>query len=480
MPTPETLEEVQMELKPESLPFERDHENWEKELRVLITENRDSEIEELLGKLFPADIADLITRLNDEERRRVLIKLDIETRGNILHELDETVRGDAVRSLSAEELAHVVMHQESDEACELLGELDHTDRGDVLSLIAQEDRVRIMELLSYPENTAGNIMSKEFVFIQETDTVQQAMQRIRKELKEDLDFYTVFVLDEGGHYVGHVSFRNLMLASPRTRIKKIIERDLIPIPVTMDQEEVANFFERYDFISAPVVDEQGLMVGRITADDILSVMKDEASEDILRMGGIIHSDGAALNEPLLAASARRILWLGMNLITAFIAASVVSLFQGTIAKAVVLAALLPIVAGMGGNAATQTISVVVRGIALGNLSFATAHRALWREMTLGLMNGLALGLVAGTVVFILTSGQEGFGKATALGAIIALAMLCNMFVAALAGASIPLVLERLGIDPAIASSIFVTTCTDVLGFFAFLGLAALALNAGLL
>ncbi|HMX57832.1 MAG TPA: magnesium transporter, partial [Leptospiraceae bacterium] len=258
----------------------------------------------------------------------------------------------------------------------------------------------------------------------------------------------------------------LILASSRTRVKKIMETELLPIPVNMDREEVAQMFTRYNFISVPVVDAQDVMVGRITVDDILEVVEEEASEDILRMGGV--SADETLTSPIFQSSVKRNIWLFVNLLTAFLASSVVSLFEATIEKVVILATLMPIVAGMGGNAASQTMAVIIRNIALGDLSPSGLPRALVREATMGAMNGILQGLITGLGVFLFT------GKIV-LACVISAAMIINMMIAATAGTAIPLVLKKLNVDPAIASSIFVTTFTDVCGFMSFLGLARLML-----
>ncbi len=460
---------------PEQVPFSQDREQFEKFVLQLLEEDRRDELASYLEELYPADLADLLLAAGVEKGLKLLSSFDDETRGEILHELAEDERDAFLEALTAEDIAAAAREQQSDEAAELIGDLDKEKTSEVLALIPPEERILITELLSYPENTAGSIMTKEFVFVRDTDTVKQAIKTIRRVAKETDDVYTVYVLDAEGVYRGHISLKKLMLANSRSRIKKIMEEDLLPIPVDQDQEEVANFFTRYDFITAPVVDSRGFMLGRITADDIMEVMQEEASEDILRMGGVIDGD-ETLSTPIMESSRKRILWLCMNLVTAFIAASVVSFFQSTIEKAVVLAALMPIVAGMGGNAAGQTVAVVIRNIALGELTFSNAGRALTRELTLGILNGLAMGIITGLVVFFLQGGMDAPRKAIALGMVIASAMLFNMIVAAFAGAAIPLVLKKLRIDPAIASSIFVTTCTDVLGFFAFLGLASLAMR----
>lgn len=467
------------EYNPDLVPFSRESSEWTEYILSLVESNKNKELETYLKEFYPADIAHLLGKIEFESGIKIFQMLDQEFRGEVLNELQDDLQRLYLKTLSPDELVKIITEQQSDEAADMIEELEPGKLSEVLSRTPLDDRVKIIELLSYPENSAGSIMAKEFVCVKENDTVKSATQRIRKTFRDTEDYYTVYVIDEDGKYKGHISLKNLIVANPRTRIKKIMEDEIIPIPLFMDQEEVANFFTRYDFITVPVVDANGVMVGRITADDILEVMQEEASEDILMMGGHITGD-ESLSAPLLASSFKRIIWLSMNLLTAFIAASVVSYFQTTIGKAVILAALMPIVTGMGGNAASQTMAIIVRNIALGGITLTHAGRAVVRELLLGVLNGLFLGVVTGIIVYFVMRNESGSEIAFVFGSIIALAMFINMLVAALAGAYIPVFLKKMDIDPAIASSIFVTTCTDVLGFFVFLGLASIAIMHGLI
>ena len=458
----------------DTIPVSRNQENW-KDFFIELIENRNREdLVRYLGKLYPADLAGLLTQVGLEKGFFLYEILDQEIRGEVLHELDEDVRKEYLEVITVDEIADIVRIQESDEAVHLLQDLDSETRGKVLENIPNDERLNIAELLSYRENTAGSIMSKEFIYVLDTDTVKKAIQSIRKYARDVEDFYTVYVLDSDGVYKGHISLKTLFLSNPRGRVKKLMENELLPIQHHLDQEEVAKFFTRYDFITAPVVDERGIMIGRITADDVMEVMEEEASEDILRLGGVISGD-ETMSTPLVSSSLKRMLWLGMNLITAFIAAGVVSYFESTISHALILAALMPIVAGIGGNAAGQSVAVIVRNIALGEVSISNARRAITREFLLGLLNGLFIGILTGLAVYLVSWNIHGLSKATALAGIIFFAMFINMIIAALAGAGIPLIMKKLGADPAVASGIFVTACTDILGFFVFLGLATLAI-----
>ena len=452
----------------ETLSFDRDNPEWEEHIEELIA-NRDTEkIQLFLSKLYSADIAYFIDQLEDENASFVFNLVDPEVQGEALLEMEESVRNRILAALSPENLITIIKEQESDIATDILANIEPGTISHVLSHLPLIERRRITELLSYPENTAGALMAKEFVEVLETDTVKKAIQTIRNISHYTDDIYMVFIVDGEGKYKGHIDLRKLILARPQTKLSKIMETELLPIPHDMDQEEVANFFTRYDFISAPVVDSRGVMVGRITVDDILDVVQQEASEDILRMGGV--SGDETLGTPIPRASVKRMLWLSFNLVTAFAASLVVSFFSDTIAQVVILAALMPIVAGMGGNAATQTMALIIRNIAIGELTFINAWRAIRREFILGIFNGLGLGVLTGGVLYFFTSNKP------ALAMVIGLAIFTNMIVAASFGAMIPLVLKKIKVDPAIASAIFVTTFTDILGFMTFLGLATAFLS----
>lgn len=450
----------------EEYSFRRDDPAAGDQIETLLDQHRDIELDELLVELYDADVAYLLQHLDQEQRERLLLRLSPERRGLVLLELDDEERKDLLETLTPRQVAEIVQEQESDVAADIIEDLPEETTTEVISMLPQEDRRDVAELLSYPENSAGALMTKQFASVLETSTVKQAIQSIRRATMQSDDIYTVYVVDAGGHYKGHLALDKLILASSRTRVKKIMETELLPIPVNMDREEVAQMFTRYNFISVPVVDAQDVMVGRITVDDILEVVEEEASEDILRMGGV--SADETLTSPIFQSSVKRNIWLFVNLLTAFLASSVVSLFEATIEKVVILATLMPIVAGMGGNAASQTMAVIIRNIALGDLSPSGLPRALVREATMGAMNGILQGLITGLGVFLFT------GKMV-LACVISAAMIINMMIAATAGTAIPLILKKLNVDPAIASSIFVTTFTDVCGFMSFLGLARLML-----
>lgn len=462
MPKTEPIDQADLE----NVPFQRDDPGWKQDIIHLIERGDEAELKASLPDMYAADLADLIQDLETEQGLFALQCLDYEARGDVLHEMEEHVRERYLELLSPGEVANIIQAVESDEAHEIINEVPPEKIGEVLSEIPVEDRVSVTELLSYPEGTAGAIMAKEFAAVREKETVKSAIKTLRKLSGKVEDIYTVYVLDEDGRYQGHIDLDKLILSSPRSRIKRLMETELLAIPVDTDQEEVANYFARYNFVTAPVVDPRGFMLGRITADDIFDVMQEEATEDILRLGGVSKSE--TMLTPFWLSSLKRIAWLSVNLLTAFLSASVVRLFETTIAQAVILASLMPIVAGMGGNAAGQTVATVIRNIALGELPESGFSRAVFREWLFGVMNGISIGLLTGAIVYFIVG-------IPVLSAVITTALLFNMMVAALAGALVPLLLRRFGVDPAIASTIFVTTCTDMMGFFFFLGLAFLTL-----
>jgi magnesium transporter len=364
---------------------------------------------------------------------------------------------------SAEDIARLVQEIPSDDAAALVDNLPEDLSTAVLDLMRPRESGVVEGLLEYDEKTAGRIMNPTVFALSEDLTVGEAITELQNHRDIEMVFY-LYVVDERRHLVGVTSLRRLLLVSPETPLKRIMTADLISARVEMDQEEVARQVAAYNLLAIPVVDEENKLVGIITVDDVIDVIKDEATEDIYRLAGVTGDERAFT--PAMESLRKRLPWLGVNLVTAFLAAAVVALFEGTIDAFPVLAIFMPIVAGMGGNAGTQTLTVVVRGIALGELTWSNARKALVKEITVGVGNGIALGLAAALVVWA-TRGNP------ALGIILGLAMVVNLFVAAAAGTLVPLGLRAANVDPALASSVFITTMTDVFGFFSFLGLASL-------
>jgi magnesium transporter len=440
------------------------------DIRDLIISKSDLLIKNIINDLHPADIANIINRLEFVESEYIFDLLPAEEQSKVIVELDDDHREHFLKTLTQEEITDIVEELPTDEATDLVSELPKEKADEVLDELSVEDSHELQELLQYDENSAGGIMQKEVITVHKTDTVKKAIQAVRRAAKEDDNhhqLYSVYVIDESDVLVGSLQVSDLILFSPNRRIHKVMNTDIISVKTNVDQEEVARIVKKYNLIAIPVVDYAERLVGRITVDDIVDVIEQEASEDILRMGGV--GEDEHISTPPFTALRRRLPWLYINLLTAFLAASVVGLFQHTIEKVVILAALMPIVAGMGGNAATQTITVLVRGIALGEVTSTNRLKVLWKELQIGLMNGVANGVLTGTVIAI-------FSGTPMLGVVICLAMITNMFVAGCAGTIVPLTLKWLKIDPALASAVVVTTFTDVFGFASFLGLATLFIS----
>ncbi len=435
----------------------------------LIRSRSDFLLKNIINDLYPADIAHIINRLEFEDGHYLFSLLNAEDAGKVIVELDDDHREHFLETLKSQKLSEIVEELPTDEATDLVGELSDEKAEEVLDELNVEDSYKLQELLQYDENTAGGLMQKEVITVHTSETVKRAVQAVRNAAKENPgeQFYTVYVIDENGILVGSLSVSNLILLSPQKKIYKVMESDIISIKTNVDQEEVAHIFKKYNAVVLPVVDFSGRLVGRITIDDIVDVITEEASEDILRLGGVAENE--RVTTPPLQAIKRRLPWLGVYLLTGLITSSIVNLFQSTIHSLVVLAALMPIVAGMGGNAGTQAITLMVRSLALGEVDFNNARKALIKELLVGLMNGTLVGFLAGTVIALI------YGNAM-LGVVMFLAMITNLVVAGFMGTLIPLLLKWAKIDPALASAVLVTTCTDAFGFISFLGFATLFLS----
>ena len=423
----------------------------------------------LLQKQHPADLAQIFSELPEKERHatfNVLVdrapKLAMEAISEIGPE-----KGALLLALrSAEEIARLTQEIPSDDAAALIDNLPEELSTVVLNLIRPKPGGGVSELLEYEEKTAGRLMNPNVFALAEDLTAGEAITALQNARDVEMVFY-LYVVDERRHLVGVVSLRRLLLVPPDTPLKRIMTSEVYSARVDTDQEEVARQVASYNLLAIPVVDSENKLAGVITVDDVIDVIKDEATEDVFRLAGVSIDDGVLT--PPRESLRRRLPWLGVNLVTAGVAASVVSAFQGTIQQVTVLAVLMPIVAGMGGNSATQTLAVVVRGIALGELTWTNARSALLKEGLVGLGNGLALGAIAALGAWIWTGNPT-------MGAVLGMAMIINMFIAGVAGTLIPLGLRALRIDPALASSVFITTLTDVFGFLSFLGLATLFLR----
>jgi magnesium transporter len=423
----------------------------------------------LLQKQHPADLAQVFGSLLDNERAAVFSvlaernpRLAMET----VSEIGSEQGAQLLTGRSAEDIAKFLQEIPSDDAAALIDYLPEELSQEVLELMRRRESQQVESLLEYGEQTAGRIMNPSVFALNEDLTVGESITALQSSRDVEMVFY-LYVVDERRHLVGVTSLRRLLLVSPETPLKRIMTPDIISVRVDTDQEEVARQVASYNLLAVPVVDEENKLVGVITVDDVIDVIKDEATEDLYRLAGV--SGDERVGTPPFEALRKRLPWLGVNLVTAFLAASVVALFEDTIARVTALAVFMPIVAGMGGNAATQTLTVIVRGLALGELSWGNAQKALFKEMAIGLGSGLTLGVIAAAVAW----GAKGQPM---IGLILGLAMLCNMLVATIAGTLVPLGLKALKIDPALASSVFITTFTDVVGFASFLGFATLSLR----
>ena len=442
----------------------------EERIVAALAANDETAVWALIADLHYTDIADLLERLHDENRSRLLTIMGPEFDGDVLIELDETVRDQVIDEVGLETVAQAVTQLESDDAVEIIEELEEHEQQQVLNAISDEDRALIEESLRFPKDSAGRLMQRELVTAPTFWDVGNTIDFLRRNADSDDNplpdrFYVVYVVDPAHRPVGMVWLDKLLRTGRTVTVTEVMEPDMKVIPVMSDQEDVAFLFRQRDLVSAPVVENGGRLIGAITIDDIVDVIDEEHEEDIMRMGGVRGDD---LYSAVLDTTRARFSWLFVNLLTAIVASIVIGLFDATIDQIVALAILMPIVASMGGNAGTQTLTVAVRALAMKDLTATNAARLVGKEILVGFANGLVFALLAGGVTWFWFENPM-------LGAVIAIAMVVNLLVAGLAGTVIPLVLDRNGIDPAIASSVFLTTITDVVGFFVFLGLAALIL-----
>jgi len=417
---------------------------------------------DVVRALTSADTADLLEHLSVEHRNELIDLLHSSLNPEVLAELDETVREQVVERLSTEEVAAAISELESDDAVEVIEDLHEDVQQQILQEIPAEERVIIEDSLSYPDESAGRLMQRELVSVSESWTVGEIIDFLRSEKDLPQDFYDIFIVDPKHQPVGSVPLSRVLRSERSVRGSDLMETQIKPVEANMDQEEVALLFRRHNLISAPVIDLEKRLIGVITVDDVVDVIDEEAGEDIMRLGGVKEED---FYSAFIDTTRSRFTWLLVNLVTAFLASLVIFQFESTISRIVALAVLMPIVASMGGNAGTQTLTVAVRALAMKELNPANAWRSVGKEFLVSLVNGLLFAGITGLVCWWWFDWPE-------IGFIIAAAMIINIIVAGLSGMGIPLILDRLRIDPAIASGTFLTTITDVVGFLSFLGLAA--------
>ncbi|MEM9682323.1 MAG: magnesium transporter [Pseudomonadota bacterium] len=436
-----------------------------REVRDALAASNADAIHHLIEPLHAADLADLFEKLSSEERHALVPYVGGDVDPDFFSYLDEKVREDIFDDFDMEQLALVVQELDSDDAVDLIEDLDAEEQAELLQAIPAKDRALFEDALSYPEDSAGRLMNREVATVPSNWLVGQTIDYMRSDAELPTTFYDIYVMGPGHRPIGSMPVSRILRTKRPVPIADFMDTDLKLIPVAMDQENVAFIFRQYGLASAPVVDELGRLVGVITVDDIVSVVEEEHVEDMLNLGGVREDD---FYEAVVDTTRSRFSWLLVNLATAILASLVISLFDAAIDKVVALAVLMPIVASMGGNAGTQTLTVAVRALALKELTPANALRIVGKEVLVGGINGIVFAILMGAV------GWYWFDSLT-IGLILAAAMIINLIMAGFAGTVVPLTLDRMGIDPAIASAVVLTTVTDVIGFLAFLGLASLVL-----
>ncbi|MTH36492.1 magnesium transporter [Paracoccus limosus] len=445
---------------------EDDFELSRKDLEAInraIDEQDGPALDRLLEHEHAADIADLIEQLTPPRRRAFLSLYSGEMDGEILSEIDDSIREEVIEQLPHEVVAEAVREMDSDDVVDLIEDMDKSEQQAILAALDDSDRAAVERSLTYPEYSAGRLMQSEVVTAPEHWTVGETIDYLRHEDWLPDQFYHVIMVDPRRHPKGYVTLGKLLASRRETPLREITEDSFRTISARQDEGDVAYAFNKYHLISAPVVDDHDRLVGVITIDDAMSVLDEEHEEDFLRMARV--SDESHVSDGPLQTARQRLPWLVINLFTASLSALVISRFEGTVARLVILAALMPIVASTGGIAGTQSLAVAVRALATRDLTSTNARRVILRELAAGMLNGLGLAVIlflAGT--FIL--------GAPMIGVVLGMAMICNQIVAATGGVLVPLGLSKLGVDPALASGTFVTTMTDMMGFFAFLGLAS--------
>ena len=416
----------------------------------------------LVEPLHPADIADLFELVGPDDRPSLAAALADMLDGDVFAEMNEHVREELIDALEPYQVAELAGELETDDAVSIIEDMEEDDQRAVHRALDPDDRAAIEQALTYPEESAGRLMQRDLIAVPEHWTIGQVIDYLRAGEGLTSDFWEVFVVDERHHPVGTCMLSWILRSNRNVLVGDVMKREQTLIPVDMDQEEVALRFQKYALISAAVVDQSGRLVGMITVDDIVHIIQEEASEDVLLLSGAGEGD---INEPVVDSYKARVRWLAANLLTALLASWIIHMFEGSIERMAVLAALMPIVTGVGGNAGTQTLAVTVRALATNQLTRSNTMRAITREIRVAVLNGITIAVLVGIGVSLVLESPS-------LGLVIAAAMLTNIVIAGLAGVLVPLTLERARADPAVASSIFVTMVTDSMGFLLFLGLAS--------
>lgn len=432
------------------------------ELKVFLLHAPQDKVLEYLENAHPVDILDILKEDEKNDCLDILNRLPENFIAEIIDEAEDEDKYKILMSFSDNKQKNILQEMSSDEVTDLLGILEKDQADRILQKMTTDDARNVRRLLSYEPDTAAGIMATEFVAIKGDMTVEQTLKYLQKTGEDIENIDDLYVVDKFDKLIGVVALKDLVVKSFDTHIMEIINPNVMSIPSNMDQEEVGHKFEKYGSLTMPVVDNFSRLLGIVTVDDVMQILRDESTEDIHRLGGV--DEGEKISGTTMESVRSRLPWLVVNLFTAILASAVVGVFQGTIEKVVALATLMPIVTGMGGNAGTQTLTVIVRGLALGELNYENEKRVLFKEVGIGTVTGVVIGLIIGIMSFIWQGNAM-------LGVVMALAMILNMVVATVTGYLVPLILKKLKADPALASSIFVTTFTDCCGFFFFLGLA---------
>ena len=420
------------------------------------------ELEEYLKENHFIDIAESFEELDDDELGRILGLMSDENKAKVVEQADEELQEKILSYFSDEEVIEIFSHMSNDDTTDILGHIDFQKSKSILNKMKRSEANKLRELMGYEEDTAGGLMTTRYIAFKENLVIKDIMSKIKIIAPKTEVIEKIFVLNDKRELIGEADLRDILISSDDIPLSEITSENVVSVYPETDQEEVAMLVSKYDLKVIPVINRRGNILGIITVDDIIDVIVEESTEDMLKLGGV--SEEENINSELFFSIRKRLPWLLLNLVTAFFASFIVGLFQGTISRAVVLVTAMPIVAGMGGNAGTQSLTVTIRGIALGELDMNDNYKVVLKQLFMGLLNGAALGAITGTIMFMAN-------KNIFLGLIIFFAMVGNLTIACLTGFLIPVTLKRLKVDPALASAVLLTTFTDVCGFFLFLGLA---------
>jgi magnesium transporter len=451
-----------------SFPTMIDRETQIETLVMLAELGQEEQVRARITTLHPADVAELLDAVEEPDvKQKIFGFLAPDLASEVLTLVSPLTQEELTQEMPDAVLSDLVERLDSDDAADLLGALPEEQARAVLDQVPEELSAEMEQLLRYPADTAGGIMQTEHVEVPAGTLVNEAIEIIRNHIAEVPDIHNVFVVDQERHLIGVLPLRKLILARPDEPVENVMDGQVIAAQVDLDQEQVAQLFKKYDLVSLPVTDQTGVLLGRITVDDVVDVLEEEATEDIYKLAGL-GGEEDVLDSPGRSIR-RRLPWLALNLLTTTLSASVISFFEGTIHTVAIAAAFMTMVAAQGGNAGIQTLTVIVRGLALGEVSLTHTKRVLIKEILVALGNGLALGTAAGLVAY-LWKGEP------LIGAVLALALVVNLVVAAFVGSMIPFTMRRFGVDPAVASNVVVTACTDICGFLSFLGILTLFLR----